>query len=181
MPYSGYPVVPAETERIEPGLAFGNVQNVQSYGLTLGFWHNKNGQKLITAADIAALNALYLRNPNGSDLVLSGNLNTAKRQLSDWLIDADASNMASMLSVQLATMVLNARHTDVTGVDGDSLLLVTYPDGTTRVVTVNALIAEADAALAANPLVLAGNPIRPYMESLKNALDDGNNNLNWVV
>ena len=138
---------------------------------TLGYWSNKNGQALITSADLAMLGTLNLRNADGSAFDP-----TTKGDLKKWLLDGKATNMACMLSVQTATMALNIQHGFVSAGD----ILVTNPDGTTRTVAPAALVSEADQALAGSGNVKAGNPLRPYFESLKNALDDANNNLNWV-
>jgi hypothetical protein len=63
--------------------------------------------------------------------------------------------------------------------------LMIYAPGTT---SANALgfarlgdvIAEADAALAANGVVLSDSPVRAYQAALKNALDNSNNDKNYV-
>jgi hypothetical protein len=67
-------------------------------------------------------------------------------------------------------------------VSGSSLI---YAPGTTSAnslgfATVSAVMAEADAELAAHGIVLAGSPYRNYQEALKNALDRANNNLTFV-
>ena len=89
--------------------------------------------------------------------------------------------MANMLSAQLAAMHLNVASG---GVNGNALV---YAPGTNSAnslgfATVNAVMAEANALLGSgNPLlILAGHPDRPRAEALKNALDRGNNNLNFV-
>jgi hypothetical protein len=41
-------------------------------------------------------------------------------------------------------------------------------------------MAEADAELGVHGSTPDGSPFRAYQESLKNALDQGNNNLNFV-
>jgi hypothetical protein len=48
-------------------------------------------------------------------------------------------------------------------------------------ISVNNLINAANSSLGANSVVLAGNPVRPYQEALKNALDRGNNDMGFVV
>ena len=53
---------------------FGNVCSRTPGGLTLGFWSNRNGQALETAADFTALNALNLRNANGTNRDFTGSL-----------------------------------------------------------------------------------------------------------
>ncbi len=41
-------------------------------------------------------------------------------------------------------------------------------------------MAEANASLGANGLTVAAGPVRSYQEALKNALDNANNNKNFV-
>lgn len=156
---------------------FGNVCLGQRGGLTLGFWSNKNGQKATTTADLVYLSGLNLRNGNGTMFDP-----TTTAQLSRWLLNANAVNMANMLSAQLAAMELNVRHTAVSGVAGDYILYrpelnqfgITYNSG---FITVNTLMAEANAALAdPNGYTITAGPVRTYQEALKNALDDANNN-----
>jgi hypothetical protein len=97
-------------------VTFGNVCLGPGGGLTLGFWSNKNGQKLETAADFTFLsNSLCLVNASGGHQTFSTTLATAKTQLNTWLLNATATNMAYMLSAQLATMELNVRHGFVSG------------------------------------------------------------------
>jgi hypothetical protein len=49
-------------------ISFGNVCLGPGGGLTLGFWSNKNGQALISAADLTALRDNFkLRNADGSE------------------------------------------------------------------------------------------------------------------
>lgn len=158
---------------------FGNVCLGPGGGHTLGFWSNKNGQKLIGGADLAALVALHLRNADGSDFDP-----TTNAQLRTWLLGGNAVNMAYMLSVQLAAMKLDVLEGPPKFVDGDSLI---YAPGTQSAIlngsdfaTVNQIIAEADAALAADGFTPAGDPNRAYQELLKDVLDDANNNLNFV-
>jgi hypothetical protein len=146
---------------------FGNVCLGAGGGHTLGFWSNKNGQKLIDQTDIDALNALHLVYGDGSNFVY-----TAYTTYRNWLLGANATNMAYMLSAQLAAMQLNVLNGFV---DGTALVY----DGV-GFVTVNALIAAAEAALTSDNITLAGDPNRAAQEALKNALDDANNNLNFV-
>ena len=84
-----------------------------------------------------------------------------------------------MLSAQLAAMKLNVFNGSV---NGGSLL---YAPGTISAnafgfANVNALMTEANASLGTDGLVTAGNAVRGYQEALKNALDNGNNNKNFV-
>jgi hypothetical protein len=153
---------------------FGNVCVGAGGGLTLGFWSNKNGQKLVDAGDIAALTALNLKNANGSDFDPKN-----PADLSKWLLNATATNMANMLSAQLAAMKLNVLNGKVSG----SALI--YAPGTLSAnkagfATVDAVIAEANAELGLHGKALSGDSWRSYQEALKNALDKANNNLNFV-
>jgi len=77
---------------------FGNLCLGGGGGVTLGFWSNRNGQRLETDADFTALNAMCLRNPNGTIRTFTGTLNQKKTALHDWLLGANATNMARMLS-----------------------------------------------------------------------------------
>jgi hypothetical protein len=159
------------------GLNFGNVCVGAGGGLTLGFWSNKNGGKILSANNNAILNqvlALHLRNANGT---LLGNVTLANFQ--KFLLSATATNMANMLSAQLAAMKANVASG---GVSGSSLI---YAPGTNSAsaagfATVNAIIAEANTELGLNGWALSGSPFRSYQEALKNALDNANNNLNFL-
>jgi hypothetical protein len=87
--------------------------------------------------------------------------------------------MAYMLSAQLAAMELNVYNGKV---NGNSLV---YAPGATSAngagfATVNNLMAEANASLAANPYTVAAGATRTYQEKLKNALDRANNDQNFV-
>jgi hypothetical protein len=158
---------------------FGNVCLGAGGGLTLGFWSNKNGAKRITGPPslLAGVLALCLRNADGS---LLGSVNLANFQ--KFLLNATATNMANMLSAQLAAMNLNVASG---GVNGTSII---YAPGTNSAnafgfASVNAVMTEADTLLCsggATLLILSGNPDRPRAEALKNALDNANNNLNFV-
>jgi hypothetical protein len=166
---------------------FGNVCLGAGGGLTLGFWSNKNGEKLFyQVGGVAAMNALNLRNANGSNFELPGPPTTAVAAYGTfrtWLLSATATNMAYMLSAQLAAMKLNVLNGNV---QANSLI---YAPGTMSAdslgfATVSQVIAEADAALGVggnlNLLTLAGHPQRAYQEILKNVLDRANNNLNFA-
>ncbi len=135
---------------------------------TIGFWGNKNGQDLIGTADLQMLRNLNLRNENGSMFEP-----TTNAQVKTWLSKASATNMAYMLSAQLAAMALNVFNGNVSG----SALV--YAPGVTGAnaagfITVDALMAEANAKLGANGLTKSGSPDRSYQETLKNALDRAN-------
>ena len=159
---------------------FGNVCLGAGGGLTLGFWSNKNGAKVITGPPnrLPGVLALCLRKANGS---LLGVVTLANFQ--KFLLDANATNMANMLSAQLAAMNLNVASG---GVNGNAII---YAPGTNSAnafgfATVNAVMTEANTLLctggATNLVILSGNPDRPRAEALKTALDNANNNLNFV-
>lgn len=160
--------------RQETLVRFGNLCLGAGGGKTLGFWSNKNGQALFQADDLAAMVALNLRNANGTHF--NPGSYTAFRT---WLLSANATNMASMLSAQLAAMKLNV-HNGL--VNGGSLI---YAPGTSSAnplgfATVDAVIAEANTSLGSNGNTTDAGPERTYQEALKNALDRANNNLTFV-
>jgi len=154
---------------------FGNLCLGAGGGLTLGYWSNKNGQASFNNIPngLAVLGALNLRNASGANFDP-----TTYKQIHDWLLSGTAVNMAYMLSVQMTAMTLNVASG---GVNGSRLI---YAPGTNSAnqfgyASVNAILAEANATLGANGSTTSG-PDRSYQEALKNALDAGNNNLNFV-
>ena len=166
------PALPVpETESIaQPNLDFGNACTVTVTstpgGKTKGFWRNKNGQKLLTAGDFSELTALNLVNQNGSARNFTGSLATNKSDLKAWLEDSTATNMAYMLSAQMAATVLSINHgfTDPNAaVDAN---------GT----TVQDVIDAANASLGTHPFTKAAGTARTYQKGLKNILDKVNNN-----
>jgi hypothetical protein len=155
-------------------VAFGNLCLGAGGGLTLGFWSNKNGQALFGSDDLALMVSLNLRNANGTgfDPVNYSTFRT-------WLLSATATNMAYMLSAQLAAMELNVNNGKVNG----SALI--FAPGTTSAnalgfATVNAIMAEANTELGTHGTALSGDAWRTYQEALKNALDNANNNKTFV-
>ena len=161
---------------------FGNTCLGAGGGMTLGYWSNKNGQRLIGSAQLALLDSLNLVNANGTAFDP-----TTKEQVKTWLLKATATNMAYMLSAQLAAMELNVQ----TGsVSGDAFVLAgKAPAGCviaglsiTGFISVNDLMADANAELAApGNVTLAGNPERVCQAFKRNALDAANNNRNFAV
>lgn len=153
---------------------FGNLCTGAGGGLTLGFWSNKNGQALVGSADLNMLVALNLRNASGNHFDPAN-----YASFRTWLLSANATNMAYMLSAQLAAMELNVFNGNV---QGNALI---YAPGTASAnslgfATVNAVMAEANTELGLHGLTVASGAIRTYQEALKNALDRANNNLNFV-
>ena len=130
--------------------------------LTLGYYSNKNGQATITSSDLATLDALNLRNANGTNFDP-----TNKTQLKSWLLNGTATNMAYMLSVQLATLELNILHGLV-----DPNLTVCEFGGE----SIGDIVNDANTYLATHNLVYGGDPTRPYAASLETIIDEINNN-----
>ncbi len=156
------------------GPNFGNVCLGPGGGLTLGFWSNKNGQALIAGDDLQMLRWLNLRNADGTDFD-PNDYNTFRT----WILSATATNMSYMLSAQLAAMALNVYNNKVS----TSALL--YAPGVTGAnsagfINVVTLINEASSQLGLDGNAISGDSNRAYQELIKNALDQGNNNLNFV-
>ncbi len=167
-------------ECAEQDVSFGNVCLGPGGGLTLGFWSNKNGQKLETAADFTFLNGLCLVNAAGGPQDFTGTLTANKAALNTWLLSANATNMAYMLSAQLAAMELNVRHGFVSGsalVYEQCLTNYGYPTG---FISITDLMTLANSLLCADQYTPSGDPNRAEQECVKNALDDANNNKNFV-
>jgi hypothetical protein len=152
---------------------FGNYCTAPSGGLTLGFWSNKNGNKLLTGnaagtgptllpAVVTLLNSCQMRNANGTVHTFT-NVYSAFRT---WLLSATATNMAYMLSAQLAALKLDVNFNFV---DGNAFDLCSNS-------TVNNLIQTACDQLAMDGNTVAGNPTRIAQEMLKNCIDAINNN-----
>jgi hypothetical protein len=159
---------------------FGNVCLGGGTGaLTLGFWSNKNGQNLEIAADFTALNGLCLRTALGGDQDFLGSLGANKTALNAFLLGANATNMANMLSAQLAAMKLNVLHGKVS-----ASAIVACPCGdmglNNQFITIGHLMTAANNALCADGYTPAGDPNRATQECLKTALDNANNNQNFV-
>jgi hypothetical protein len=92
--------------------------------------------------------------------------------------------MANMLSAQLAAMKLNVLHGFV---NGSALIYAPAlsPCGTAGLstlgfISINDLMTASNQSLFDHPLTQAGSPYRACQEALKNALDDGNNNKNFI-
>jgi hypothetical protein len=161
------------------GLNFGNVCVGAGGGLTIGFWSNRNGRAVMNDGgtlepELALLRALNLRTANG------GNFDpTTYTQFRNWLLNATATNMAYMLSAQLAGMALNV---EAGFVDGNALI---YAPGTNSAnaagfASVNDIMAEANTELGLHGLTRDGSPYRAYQEALKDALDRANNNQTFL-
>jgi hypothetical protein len=171
----------------DANLEFGNVCLGAGGGLTLGFWSNKNGQNLENANDFAALTALNLRTAIGGIQDFTGTLAANKTALNTWLLNANATNMAYMLSAQLTAMTLNVRHPGVTGTalvyGGDCVKAYqqsTQLPGNNGFITINDLMSAANTELGLHGLTNSGSPYRAFQECMKTTLDQANNNINFV-
>jgi hypothetical protein len=129
------------------------------------------------APELALLSVLNnLRNKNGTDF------NPATYAIfKNWLLKADATNMAYMLSAQLAAVALSVE-AGLTNGSASIVALDLLPftaqitaAGVTisglGVITINDLMTAANVALLADGNTPSGDVNRAYQEALKNALD----------
>jgi hypothetical protein len=161
---------------------FGNVCLGTGGGMTMAFWESATGQALIDSADLTLLDGLYLVKLNGTSFMPTSNV-----QLKSWLAAATNTNMAYLLSAELAAMELNVQHGYV---NGSALVLAGTPPGVCTVpglsitgfISINNLMADSSAQLAAagGNLTLAGNPARVCEAFTENALNVTNNNQNFA-
>ena len=164
---------------------FGNYCTVPSGGLTLGFWSNKNGNKIITSDGtttgtgknllqgvVTLLDSCHLVNANGGMHTFSTTNGYA--DFRTWLLGATATNMAYMLSAQLAAMELNVNYGVAPNkVDGNAFDLCSHG-------TINALMLDAISLLSTTTpngaYTIAGNPLRGAEQVDKDCIDALNNN-----
>lgn len=145
----------------------------------MGFWMSKNGRDVMMdygtmEPELQSLRTFYLRNADGSDFDPM-----TYDQFVNWLKKANASNMAYMLSAQLAVLYLNY---EAGYIKWDSYL---YTRGCGNLGEGNfshwySLYTQAFYSLWNYGYTPAGDPQRSYQECLKNALDKANNNLSFV-
>jgi hypothetical protein len=152
---------------------FGNYCTSPSGALTLGFWSNKNGNKILTGnvngtgatllgPVVTLLNSSSLRNANGSIKTFTSSYSDFRT----WLLGATATNMAYMLSAQLAALQLDVTYK---GVDGGAFDLCSN-------MTLNELISAAKLSLSLYGSTPSGNAQRPIQEMYKTCIDAINNN-----
>ncbi|MGE3175026.1 MAG: SdrD B-like domain-containing protein [Planctomycetota bacterium] len=151
--------------------AFGRAADVclPTDGHTIGYWRNRHGLGLICRHNL-------LPQINGLGLVNSCGRHVTFGDLSGyacWLRSANSWNMAYMLGAQMTAMYLNVA---VGFVDANALI----DDPELGVISIGDLLAQAAASIAAHPYTPPCSPHRDFQENLKDALDDANNNLNWV-
>ncbi len=163
-------------------VTFGNVCIGPGGGMTLGFWSNKNGQRTMNdggtlAPELALLSGTNLRNASGADFDPA-----TYDGFRTWLLGANAKNMSYMLSAQLAAMILN---TEAGKVGGGAVVYapavgITSAGLVTGFLTINDLLGAANTELGNHGAAVSGTSYRAYQEALKNALDDANNNKNFL-
>jgi hypothetical protein len=179
-------------------VSFGNVCTGAGGGLTLGFWSNNNGDKVLTGSThgstitnssptfySALINGSYLRNTAGANL---NNTFTSFSGFSSYLLNGNATNMAYMLSVQYIAMALNV---DTGNVVGGTLVYCPACTGANAsgFISTNGLLAEVESqlahcgtgALVLSPCVVgSSSSLRTYWQGLETALDNANNNKTFV-
>ena len=158
---------------------FGNVCLGPGGAHTLGYWANK-GQERIESNDLDMLTMLNLVNGDGSPFCP-----LTREEVRDWLLGANAVNMAYMLSAQLASMALSVHNGDVDGnamVYAPGLISFAPIPGLNGLgfISIYDLITAANEELGDHPVAYDGDLWRLYQERLKNSLDSANNNLNFV-
>jgi hypothetical protein len=163
--------VDAVGDGVTTGLNFGNVCNlVTPGGRTLGFWSNRNGAALFTSADLAALNAFYLANGTGNQ---SNFANYAAFRT--WLLSATATNMAYMLSAQMAATYLSVQHGFTNGAAIVDYFDSDYDGSYPAPRTVNQEIQYANYLLSLDQTTIVSDALRTEQERVKNILDSVNN------
>jgi hypothetical protein len=152
---------------------FGNLCVGAGGGLTKGFWSNKNGEKL-GEDDLSLLRDLNLVEEDGSAF------DPAKyTEVRSWLKQANAVNMAYMLSAQLATMELNVANGKV---DGGALIDAPGTESANELgfATVSDVMKGANEELGEHHTALSGEAWRSYQQTLKSALENANSNYTFV-
>ncbi|MGB9717426.1 MAG: hypothetical protein ACPL4E_03150 [Thermoproteota archaeon] len=147
-------------------------------GHTRGFWSSKNGEDKIKddpsgeSTELKALAGLNLRTRDGEYFEPK-----SYSELRSWLLGADATNMAYMLSAQLAAMFLNV---EAGFVNPSAPVYAPGVKAGTDFLTISELMEIAGYSLGLYNYTSSGDPYRAYQELLKDALDAANNNLNFV-
>ena len=165
-------------------VSFGTVCIGAGGGLTIGYW-NTSGVPLTGRGDFTALTALNLVTGQGTAQDFTGTAAQSRASLKGFLLGASTTNMANMLSAELAAMKLNVLHGFV---NGSALIYAPGLSGCGTVgglspfgfISINDLMTAANQSLLNHPSTPVGSPDRACQEALKNALDDANNNKNFT-
>ena len=152
--------------------------------MTIGYW-NTSGVPLATRGDFTALTALNLVTGQGTAQDFTGTAAQSRASLKQFLLGANTTNMANMLSAELAAMKLNVLHGFV---NGSALIYAPGLSGCGTVgglspmgfISINDLMTAANQSLFDHPSTPAGSPDRACQEGLKNTLDEANNNRNFT-
>ena len=128
-----------------------------SGGHTLGFWRNNNGKAILQANDPAwrnLLNGLNLKNATGGDFTVptGGTFLNAFNVWSAYDQGANATNMAYMLSAQLAANVLSSNYFTL---DASAVVVVSGGMSVAAQCVVNFLSMPQAVTCGATPLVTA--------------------------
>jgi hypothetical protein len=184
-------------------LNFGNIQLGAGGGLTLGFWSNKNGAKLVSTTVVinkvstqvltskaqGILDNLNLADANGALPTSGGHYFADYTSFRNWLLNATATNMSYMTSVQMAVMKLNVEYGFVSGsamVYAPELAAYYTPGGSgsplnaNSFISIDDLLTQTNNALSGNLKTIGAGPTRTKLEIFKNILDGANNNLNFA-
>lgn len=138
-------------------------------GHTIGYWRNQNGLARVQQYGIlATLPALHLRNLCGQQ-VAPGSLCSFR----NYLKCANSWNMAYMLSAQLVAMHCNV----ITGFVDPACVI---QDAHLGNITIADLMQQAILSLGLHGFTPPCSQHRQAQERLKNALDNANNNRNWL-
>jgi len=155
---------------LAPGDDFGQtLENTSCDGHTIGFWRNRHGINLVESNNLLAdLGSLNVVDADGEYFTTN-----STNEYKDWMKRARATNMAYMLSAQLTAMHFNV---SVGFVGGNCMI----DDPNLGQVTISSVIDLAIDSLGTDPYTPSGHAQRGYQEQLKNALDNANNNQNWL-
>lgn len=147
-------------------------------GHTVGFWCSKNGEDKIKdgpngeSTELSLLSSFNLRTRDGGFFEPK-----SYSELRNWLISADATNMAYMLSTKLAAMILNV---EAGFVKTDAIVYAPGVKYGEDFLTISELINAANYQLGLDGYTPSRDPNRAYQELISMALDAANNNLNFV-
>lgn len=142
-------------------------------GRGLGFWANKPGKAILAANDTAwrdELNALNLVDDTGAAYdVPAGTFEEAHASFREWILAAHATNMAYMLSAQMAALVLNlefgpmSAHEDL------------HVEWMSNKVPLAGIINDANDSLGTDPVTVTPHAVRDDQEAWKDLFDAINN------